>query len=202
MTTVAEAQLDSTMRANRLRRGLRLEYATLGWSVVGCWIVLGAALAARSVALAGFGFDSVIEILASLVVVWQLKAINSAREDLAERLIGGAFVLLAIYIGAQSSIVLLTRFHPRTSAVGMAWLALTVVAMLLLARGKGITGRELAIPVLLKESRVTVVDAVLAASVLVGIALNALAGLWWSDPVAGFVIVFYGLREGWSAIRG
>lgn len=196
----AEPHLDSTMRADRLRRGLRLEYATLAWNVAGCWIVLGAALAARSVALAGFGIDSVIEVFASLVVVWQLKAINSDREHLAERLIGGAFLLLAIYIAAQSSIVLLTRFHPRTSAMGMAWLALTVVAMLLLAWGKRVTGRELANPVLIRESRVTVVDGVLAAAVLAGVVLNALAGLWWADPIAGFVIVFYGLREGWIAI--
>jgi divalent metal cation (Fe/Co/Zn/Cd) transporter len=168
---------------------------------VGCWIVLAAAYAARSVALAGFGIDSVIEIVASLIIVWQLKAMNQDKEQLAERLIGTAFLLLADYLTVQSAIVLLTSFHPKTSPLGMVWLALTVGAMLLLAFGKGRIGRELANPVLLKESKVTVVDGILAGAVLLGIGLNALFGLWWADPVASLVIVIYGLREGWLAFR-
>lgn len=99
-------------RRTLTQRGLVLEYATLGWNLVGCWIVLGAAYAARSVALAGFGIDSVIEIFASLIVVWQLKAIDKGKERLAEQIIGIAFLLLAVYIAVQSAIVLLTRFHP------------------------------------------------------------------------------------------
>jgi len=178
-----------------------LEYATLGWNLVGCWIVLGAAYAARSVALAGFGIDSVIEIFASVIVVWQLKAINNDKEHLAERLIGIAFLLLAVYIAIQSAIVLLTHFHPKTSRLGIIWLALTLVAMLLLAYGKGRTGRALGNPVLQKESKVTVVDGMLAGSVLTGIALNALFGWWWADPLAAFVIVYYGFREGYTALR-
>jgi hypothetical protein len=82
-------------------------------------------LCSGSVALAGFGIDSVIEIFASMVVVWQLKAINTEKEHLAERLIGLAFLLLAAYIAVQSGIVLLIHFHPRTSSVGIVWLALT-----------------------------------------------------------------------------
>jgi divalent metal cation (Fe/Co/Zn/Cd) transporter len=185
-----------------IRRGLRLEYATLAWNVVGCGIVLASAYAARSVALVGFGIDSVIEIFASLVVVWQLKAINKEQERVAERMIAIAFLLLAAYLAVQSAIVLLTRFHPRTSVPGLVWLALTIVAMLLLAWGKDRTGRELGNSVLVKESRVTVVDGILAAAVFLGIGLNALAGLWWADPLAALVIVVYGLREGLAAIRG
>jgi len=188
-------------RSALTQRGLVLEYATLAWNLVGCWIVLGAAYAARSVALAGFGIDSVIEIFASVIVVWQLKAINNDKENLAERLIGIAFLLLAVYIAIQSAIVLLTHFHPRTSRLGIVWLALTLVAMLLLAYGKGRTGRALGNPVLQKESKVTVVDGLLAGSVLTGIALNALFGWWWADPLAAFVIVYYGFREGYTALR-
>lgn len=192
--------------SNRIRiltqRGLALEYATLAWNIVGCWIVLAAAYTARSVALAGFGIDSVIEIFASVVVVWQLKAIKKDTEQRAERLIGIAFLLLAIYIAIQSVIVLLARFHPKTSAFGIIWLGMTVVAMLLLAYGKWRTGATLENTVLQKEARVTVVDGILAASVLVGIVLNALFGLWWADPLAAFVIVFYGLREGIAALQG
>jgi divalent metal cation (Fe/Co/Zn/Cd) transporter len=177
-----------------------LEYATLGWNVVGCVIVLASAYAARSVALAGFGIDSVIEIFASVVVVWQLKAAGQQRERFAERLIGIAFLLLAVYIALQATIVLVTQFHPKTSQVGAAWLLLTVAAMFLLAYGKNRTGAALGNPVLQKESMVTVVDGILAASVLAGIALNATFGLWWADPLAGLVIVFYGAREGTHAL--
>jgi divalent metal cation (Fe/Co/Zn/Cd) transporter len=188
-------------RSALIQRGLVLEYATLGWNLVGCWIVLGAAYAARSVALAGFGIDSVIEIFASVIVVWQLKAINKDKEHLAERLVGIAFLLLAVYIAVQSTIVLLTHFHPRTSRLGIVWLALTLVAMMLLAYGKGRTGRALGNPVLQKESKVTVVDGMLAGSVLIGIAVNALFDWWWADPLAAFVIVYYGFREGYTALR-
>lgn len=189
-------------RAALVRRGLRLEYATLGWNVVGCWIVLVSAYAARSVALAGFGIDSVIEIFASVVVVWQLKSINRDREHLAERMIGIAFLLLAAYIAVQSAIVLVDRVHPGTSPSGIAWLALTAAAMLLLAYGKGKTGVALRNPVLQKESRVTVIDGLLAVAVLLGLVLDALLGWWWADPLAAFVIVYYGLREGIAALRG
>jgi divalent metal cation (Fe/Co/Zn/Cd) transporter len=183
------------------RRGLRLEYATLGWNVVGCWIVLASAYTARSVALAGFGIDSVIEIFASIIVVWQLKSINRDREHLAERLIGIAFLLLASYIAVQSVIVLLARVHPHTSLVGIGWLVLTAIAMFLLAFGKDRTGRALGNPVLQKESRVTVVDGLLAVAVLLGLVLDAALGWWWADPVAAFVVVYYGLREGVMVFR-
>lgn len=192
----------SVSREKLIARGLLLEYVTLGWNVAGCVIVLAAAYAARSVALAGFGIDSVIEIFASVIVVSQLKAINADKEHLAERLIGIAFLLLAIYLTIQSAIVLLTRFHPRTSLLGIIWLALTAAVMLSLAYGKGKTGKKLGNRVLQKESKVTVVDGILAASVLVGITLNALLGWWWADPLAALVIVFYGIREGYTALAG
>jgi len=84
----------------------------------------------------------------------------------------------------------------------MVWLALTVLAMLLLAYGKGRTGKALGNPVLQREARVTAIDGMLAGSVLIGIALNALFGLWWADPLAALVIVYYGIREGTAALRG
>jgi len=92
--------------------------------------------------------------------------INKDKEHLAERLIGRAFLLLAAYLLVQSAVVLVSRFHPSTSLLGIVWIALTVIAMLLLAWGKGRTGRELGNPVLVKESKVTVVDGMLAAAVL------------------------------------
>ena len=184
------------------RRGLRLEYATLAWNVVGSVIVLVAAVAAHSVALAGFGLDSMIEILASLVVVWQLKDMSAAeRERRALRIIGVAFLLLAAYISAQSIYVLVTAAHPRHSLAGIVWLALTAAAMFVLATAKHRTGRALGNRVVLTEARVTLIDGLLATAVLLGLTLNAAAGLWWADPAAAFVIAYYGAREGSHALR-
>jgi divalent metal cation (Fe/Co/Zn/Cd) transporter len=186
-------------RAVLLQRGLWLEYCTLGWNVVGVVVVLGAAFEARSVALAGFGLDSLIEIFASVVVVWQLKGVDQDRERRALGLIGTAFFALALYVLIQSANTLLTQAHPATSPLGIAWLGSTLLAMLLLAWGKRLVGKELGNLVLTAEAQVTLIDAYLAAAVLVGLLLNASLGLWWADPAAGLVIVYYGLREGWAA---
>lgn len=170
--------------ARLLRRGLLLEYITLGWNAVGTVIVIAAAVSARSVALAGFGLDSLVEIGASTVVIWQLRVIGRNRERSALRLISIAFFALAVYILAQSTRTLLLRAHPATSPVGILWLILTFVAMLALAAGKRRTGRELNNTVLKTEARVTLVDAYLAGSVLIGLVLNAAFGWWWADPLA------------------
>ena len=164
-------------------------------------LVLAAAVAARSVALAGFGLDSLIEIVASAVVIWQLKGTGKARERRALRLIGYAFVVLALYIGAQSLYVLVARLRPHHSPIGIAWLGLTAVAMFALAYGKSITGRALDNRVLETEARVTAIDGLLAVAVLVGLVLNAALGWWWADPLSAFVIVYYGIREGRAALR-
>jgi divalent metal cation (Fe/Co/Zn/Cd) transporter len=159
------------------QRGLRLEYATFGWNVVGSVLVLVAAVYARSVALAGFGLDSVIEIVASLVVVWQLQETSAIeRERRALRVIGVAFLLLAAYIAAQSIYVLMANAHPRHLLLGIVWLALTAAAMFALAAGKRATGRALGNRVLQTEARVTVIDGLLATAVLIGLILNAAIG--------------------------
>jgi divalent metal cation (Fe/Co/Zn/Cd) transporter len=177
------------------RRGLHLECATLGWNVVGVPILVVVAVQSGSAAAAGFGFDSAIEIGASLVVVWELTGAPKHREALGLRLIGYAFVALAVYVTAQAAYTLIGGHHPGHTTLGIAWTAATCVVMLALARGKATTGRALGNPVLQAEGRVTLVDAGLAAAVLVGLTLNALAGWWWADPLAGLVIVGYGLRE-------
>jgi divalent metal cation (Fe/Co/Zn/Cd) transporter len=196
--------VNALLAANRtalLRRGLWLEYITLGWNVVGVVVLAVAALSARSVALAGFGLDSLIEILASTVVVWQLTDTGGSRERLAMRLIGGSFIVLAIYIALQGTYLLITGGRPAPSPLGIGWTALTCAAMLALAFGKARTGAALNNPVLTTEGRVTLVDAYLAGAVLLGLLLNAALGWWWADPLAGFVIVFYGFKEGWEALH-
>jgi divalent metal cation (Fe/Co/Zn/Cd) transporter len=131
-----------------LRRGLVLECATLGWNVVGVGVLTVAAIAARSVALASFGLNSLVEIGASLVVVWHLTGGGDPeRERRALRLIGAAFLALALYIAAQGTYVLTTGAHPAPSPLGIAWTALTCEAMLALADGKTTTGAALGNPV-------------------------------------------------------
>jgi divalent metal cation (Fe/Co/Zn/Cd) transporter len=184
-----------------LRRGLLLEYATLTWNVVGTVIVVMAPIEARSVALAGFGLDSLIEIFASTIVIWQIMGVNRNRERPALRLIGGAFFLLAVYVLVQAAYTLVSGIHPAPSWPGTLWLMVTVVAMLLLAWGKLVTGRQLGNPVISAEARVTLIDGYLAATVLVGLILNALFGWWWADPLASLVLVYYGVKEGIEARR-
>ena len=153
-----------------LLRGLALEDVTLGWNVVGSMILLVSAATVGSIALAGFGIDSLIEIVASAVVVWQLKGEDeSRRERGALRIIAIAFLLLAIYIAVQIIVTLSSHSHPGHSALGMAWLAATVVAMFALAAAKRDTGQRLGNPVLQTEAGVTLIDGALAAAVLAGV---------------------------------
>lgn len=186
-------------RPSLLQRGLWLEYTTLGWNAVGTVVVLVAAFRAASAALVGFGLDSAIEIFASVVVVWQLKGLEQSRETLALKLIGSAFIALAIYVFAQSVWTLIANAHPSPSPLGIVWLAVTCGVMLLLAWSKLVTGRKLGNVVLTAEARVTLIDAALAGAVLIGVGVNALLGWWWADPLAGLVIVYYGLTEGRAA---
>jgi divalent metal cation (Fe/Co/Zn/Cd) transporter len=172
-----------------------LEYTTLGWNVVGIVVLAWTAVVARSVALAGFGLDSLIEIGASAVVVWELTGADEARQHQALRVIGSAFVALAVYLAGQSTFVLAVGHRARHSAPGIVWTGATALVMFLLARGKARTGAALNNPVLVTEGRVTLVDAILATAVLAGLALNAGVGWWWADPVAGYVLVLYAARE-------
>jgi divalent metal cation (Fe/Co/Zn/Cd) transporter len=178
-----------------LRRGFVLEYATLAWNVPGIVVLAAAAVSARSVALAGFGLDSLIEIGASTVVIWELSGTGEVRQRRALRLIGLAFAALAIYLLVQSTWVLVSGCHPHHSLLGIAWTAATAAAMFALAAGKARTGAALKNPVLTTEGRVTLIDGLLAVAVLAGLLLNAVLGWWWADPVAGYVLVIYAFRE-------
>jgi divalent metal cation (Fe/Co/Zn/Cd) transporter len=194
--------LEPAVRAGLLRRGVRLERATLAWNVVGLGALAVAAVQARSVALAGFGLDSLIEIGASSVVLWELSGTGEHRQRRALRLIGAAFLGLAVYLAIQSTVVLASGFHALPSPLGITWTAVTAVVMFALAAGKARTGAALDNPVLTTEGRVTLIDGLLATAVLAGLLLNALAGAWWADPVAGLVIVGYGLKEAREIFSG
>ncbi len=184
-----------------VRRGRLLEVITLGWNVVGILVLSVAAVVAGSVALAGFGLDSLIEIGASTVVLWELAGSHPGRQRTGLRLLGAAFALLAVYLSAQSLWALSSHHVARHSLTGMAWTAVTAAVMLALAYGKHRTGAALANPVLSAEARVTVVDAALALAVLTGLVLNARLGWWWADPTAGLVLVGYALKEALHLLR-
>jgi len=183
-----------------LRRGRLLEVATLGWNIVGIVILALAAVRAHSVALAGFGLDSLIEIGASTVVLWELSGTGEARQRRALRLIGSAFLALAVYLTVQTIIVFVLGYQPAHSPLGIAWTALTAAVMFALAAGKRRTGHALDNPVLITEGRVTTIDALLACAVLLGLVLNATLGWWWADPAAGLVITYYAVRAAYDTL--
>jgi divalent metal cation (Fe/Co/Zn/Cd) transporter len=139
---------DDRARRSLLRRGFALEYATLAWNVAGIVVLAIAAISARSVALAGFALDSLIEIGASIVVLWELSGTGEERRRRGLRLIGCAFAALAAYLLVQSTVVLATGYHARHSVPGITWTAVTAVVMFALAAGKARTGRALGSPVL------------------------------------------------------
>jgi divalent metal cation (Fe/Co/Zn/Cd) transporter len=186
---------DDQVRNTLLRRGFALEYSTLAWNVVGIVVLAIAAISARSVALAGFGLDSLIEIGASTVVIWELAGTSEERQRRGLRLIGYSFAALAVYLLIQSTVVLAAGYQPHHSVLGIIWTAATAAVMFALAAGKARTGRSLGNQVLRTEGRITLIDGILATAVLLGLVLNAALGWWQADPAAGYVLVFYAARE-------
>ena len=195
--------MDTPVNASLLRRGFHLEYTTLAWNVAGV-AVLALAIAkddGRSVAMIGFGLDSLVEIGASTVVIWELSDTSRARQQRALRLIGAAFAALALYLVIQSTAALVTTHQADNSALGIAWSGLTAIVMFLLAGGKERTGAVLDNPVLRAEGRVTLIDGLLALAVLVGLSLDAALGWWWADPFAAYILVYYAAREAHRLLR-
>jgi divalent metal cation (Fe/Co/Zn/Cd) transporter len=197
----ARERVERETHARARRVGFLLEWITLAWNVVGVAVLAVLAIQASSVALAGFGLDSLIEIGASVVVIWELSGSGAARTQRALRLIGVAFVLLAAYLLGQSTIALLAGHRSSPTVAGIVWTAVTATVMFVLAGGKARVGRRLQNPVLVTEGRVTFIDGLLALAVLLGLVTNLLFGWWWADPVAGYVIVFYALREAIPVLR-
>ncbi len=183
------------------RRGRLLEWTTLVWNVIGVVVLGFLAENSSSVALLGFGLDSLIEIGASVVVIWELSGSGEDRQRRALRLIAVAFIALASYLLVQSAIALATHHRAAPTAFGIAWTAATALVMFGLAIGKARTGRALGNPVLITEGKVTTIDGILAVAVLIGVVVDLTFGWWWADSVAALVIVFYAAREAISILR-
>lgn len=198
-------------RQSLLTRGLRLEYLTVAWNIVEGLIAVGAGVLAGSIALIGFGVDSFVETISGGVLIWRLSAETRGNldeeavervEERAERLVGVAFLLLAAYVAFEAARSLVNNEEPAASPIGIALTALSIVVMLWLARAKRRTGEALGSRALIADAQQTYACWYLSVVTLVGLALNALFGLWWADPVAGLGIVVLLVREGIEAIRG
>ncbi len=191
-------------RAAAARAGRRLEYFTLGWNVIEAVVAVGAGLLAGSIALVGFGIDSVIESISGGVLLWRLwtHEEDERRERLALRLVGVSFLLLAAYVAVDAGKTLLERETPESSWVGIGLSVASLMVMPLLARAKRRVAAQLASGALHADSRQTDLCAWLSAILLGGLILNALAGWWWADPAAALVMVPIIAREGIEALRG
>jgi cation diffusion facilitator family transporter len=206
--TVAPLAAD---RASVLRRGLLLEYLTVGWNIIEGLIAIVAGLGAGSIALIGFGIDSFVESVSGSVLIWRLRAEATGGADeerterverRAERLVGVSFLVLGVYVAYEAVQTLLAQERPASSPVGIALTLLSLVVMLWLARAKLRTGEALASRALIADSKQTLACWYLSAIALVGLTLNAVFGLWWADPVAALAIVVFLAREGIEALKG
>ena len=194
-------------RTALVRRGLWLNYITIAYNTIEAVVALAAGLAAGSVALIGFGVDSVIEVSASVVAQWRLRVdLNPARRErveyLAVRIIGGTFLALAVYVAYDSVTTLVKREEPDGSVVGVILLSLSVVVMPLLARAKGRVAGGLGSSALTADATQTSLCAYLSVIALAGVALNTLLGWWWADPAAGLAMVPIIVKEGLEGLRG
>jgi divalent metal cation (Fe/Co/Zn/Cd) transporter len=182
------------------RRGFLLEYASMAWMTVEAAVAIVSGILAASIALIGFGLDSVIEFFAAAVVVWQLRgAISEERETRALRLIGGTFFALAAYLTIESITDLASRHRPEQSTAGIAVTAAALVVMPLLALAKRRTGQQLSNQALVADAAESAFCAFTSAAALLGIGLNSWLGWWWADPAAALVIAGLAVREGIEA---
>ena len=195
--------LAGTARSEQLRLGRWLEYFTLSWNLAEASVAVGAGLFAGSVALIGFGFDSLIESLSGTILLWRLQAIEGGekRERLAQRMVGVSFFLLALYVAFEAGKSLLHRDEPEASIVGIVLSVGSLIVMPLLARAKRRVAASLNSDALAADSRQTDICAYLSAILLGGLLLNALFGWWWADPVAALCMLPMIIREGIEAVH-
>lgn len=182
-----------------LRQGKFLEYATLCWNIIGVVVIFNIAPMVHSVALIGFGFDSLLEIGASIIVLWELNENVGKRRKRALQLLSISFFSLGVYILIQNIFKLLDHTIANQSNAGICWLALTFIVMLVLALRKHQIGRLLNNQVLLTESRVTLVDAGLAFVVLTSMFISRWLSWQWADATGSSILMIYCFWESFHA---
>lgn len=190
-------------RAAAIRAGRQIEYVSLGWTSLEAAAGIIAGLLAGSIALTGFGADSVIEMASSAILLWRLDhELGEQRERMAQRLVGVSFLLLTVYVGGEAIESLVKREPPGVSYFGIVFSVLCLIVMPLLARAKRRMAARLASGAMAADSRQSAICGYLAALLLGGLGLNALLGWWWADPVAALAMLPIILKEGLAALRG
>ncbi|MGD0414619.1 MAG: cation transporter [Terriglobales bacterium] len=194
-------------RATAIHRGLSLEYFTVVWNLLEAAVALVSGAVAGSIALIGFGLDSLIEVSSGGILLWRLCADrDEERRERVERsalkLVGLSLLLLAAYVAGDSVFSLVKREAPERSLPGIALAIASLIAMPLLARAKRRVASVLGSSALQADSRQTDICAYLSAILLLGLLMNAAFGWWWADPVAGLVMVPLIAYEGSEALRG
>jgi divalent metal cation (Fe/Co/Zn/Cd) transporter len=205
LATKVETLATADERALLVRRARLLAWGGNGWHFVEFAIAVGAGVAASSIALIGFGFDSLIESLAGFIIVWRFgirRRDSEAAERRAQQLVAVSFFILAAYVGIESVRTFFGADHPETSWVGIGLAAFTAPTMPLLARAKQRVGHALGSSATVGEAEQNMVCAYLSVALLVGLGLNALLGWWWADPAAALVIAAIAAREGVESWRG
>lgn len=192
-------------RSSLLRRGVVLEGLTVGYNALEGVVAIAAGLAAGSVALTGFGIDSVIEVTSGGLLWWRLRAelrssvVGPTAEARSARWAGILLLALALCIVVESARRLITRDRPEESLVGIVLMVLSLIVMPLLARAKLRMAQALDSPALRADAQETIVCAWLSLTTLIGLGLNAALGWWWADPVAALAMVPLIVREGLEA---
>ncbi|WP_442914226.1 cation diffusion facilitator family transporter [Kribbella sp. NBC_01245] len=203
---IPSAAPDPVAQAERRRLGRRAQLlagASVSYNLVEAVIAISAGTIAGSVALVGFGLDSIVEVASGLIILWQFRhKLPETRERRALRLIGLSFFALAAYVGFESVRALLDRSTPDTSTVGIGLAIASLIVMPLLSRAQRRTGRALGSNAVVADGTQTLLCTYLSAVLLVGLVLNATLGWFWADPLAGLVIAAVAVREGIQAWRG
>jgi divalent metal cation (Fe/Co/Zn/Cd) transporter len=179
--------------------------AGIAWHAIEAAIAVGAGIAAGSIALVGFGADSVVESLAGFVLLWRFggnRHASEATEQRAYRLIGVSFYVIAAYVALEALRLLFSAAHPETSWIGIALAAVTLATMPPLAIAKARLAERLGSAATRAEGRQNMLCAYLSGALLIGLGANALAGWWWADPITALVIAAVAIREGREAWRG
>jgi len=195
----------SAERERLVRRAKQLAWLGVGWHGVEAAIAIGAGLVAGSIALIGFGADSLIESFAGFILLWRFAASRATSEDAeqrAQKLIAISFYVIAAYVGFEAVRSLLTGDRPEASWVGIGLAAITLVTMPPLAIAKGRIGEKLGSSATKSEGQQNMLCAYLSAALLVGLGANALFGLWWADPLTALLIAGVAVKEGRESWRG
>jgi divalent metal cation (Fe/Co/Zn/Cd) transporter len=199
---VAASTSATGSRASLVRRTRRLAWIGLGWHGIEAAVAIAAGVVAGSVALVGFGADSLIELAAGLVVLWRLASARAISERRAQQMIAVSFYLLSAYVAVEAIRSLAAGDRPAVSWVGIGLSVLTLATMPPLAKAKARIAEGLGSSATKSESRQTMLCAYLSAGLLIGLGLNALLGWWWADPITALGIAAVAVKEGHNAWRG